>query len=308
MVRSDGRVKWIHSQGKTLYDADGRPSRIVGVKVDITAKKLAAQHIREQQRHLTDRSRVSMAGELSVALAHEINQPLAATLANAGAARRFLRQQPPNLQEVAEIVEAIAHDNNRAAAVVSRFNALLRKDGGAHLPVDLNEVVRTVVDISREDLMSRGVTVTTNLEPNLPKVLADAGQLQQVLFNVIGNACDAMESQAPETRRLRVITERDGHRGVRVAVSDTGPGIEPERLADIQEPFVSSRGDRLGLGLTICRSIVAAHNGEIMAVSQPGAGATLVVILPAQPSINREVHHEASAALRQVGNLDRSAV
>ena len=308
VVRSDGCVKWIHSQGKTLYGTDGRPARIVGVKVDITARKAAAQQLREQQRRLTDRSRVSMAGELSVALAHEINQPLAATLANAGAARRFLRQEPPNLEEVAEIVEAIAHDNNRAAAVVSRFNALLRKDGGAHVPVDLNEVVRTVVDISRDDLMSRGVTITTSLEPNLPKILADAGQLQQVLFNLIGNACDAMESQAPEARRLRVITERDGSRGVRAAVSDTGPGIAPEQLADIQEPFVSSRGDRLGLGLTICRSIVAAHNGELMVVSQPGAGATLVVILPAQRSIHREVHHESRPALRQVGDLDRSAV
>lgn len=308
IIRSDGRVRWIHSKGKIVYDADGHPARIVGVKVDITAKKAAAQHLREQQRHLADLARVSMAGELSVALAHEINQPLAATLANAGAARRYLRQQPPNLQEVAEIVEAIAHDNRRAADVVARFNALLRKDGSAHALVDLNAVVRTVVELSREDLVSRGVTVTTSLEPHLPTVLGDSVQLQQVLFNLIGNACDAMESQPPETRRLRVITERDGHRGVRAAISDTGPGIGVERLQDLQEPFVSSRPDRLGLGLTICRSIVAAHNGEILIVSQPGAGATLAVILPAARSADGEVHRESRPAVRQVRNLDRSAV
>ena len=309
VVRSDGGVKWIHSKGKVINDTYGRLARIVGVKIDITAKKAAAQRLREEQRRLADHSRVSTAGELSVALAHEINQPLAATLANAGAARRFLRQQPPNLQELADIVEAIAHDNSRAAAIVTKFNTLLKKDGGRPCPIDLNSVVRSVVDTACDDLVARNVTVTTRLAPKLPPVLGDAAQLQQVLFNLIGNACEAMESQAPGTRRLTLTTERRGAGHVCAVVSDTGPGIDAERLEDIQEPFVSSRSDRLGLGLTICRSIVAAHGGGLVVESKPGVGATVVVVLPAvEASADGDVHGESRAHVRQVRHLDRSAV
>ncbi len=297
VLRSDGRVKWIHSKGQILYDGDGRPTRIVGIKVDITRKKTAAQQRREQQRRLADTSRVSMAGELSVALAHEINQPLAATLANAGAARRYLRQEPPNLQQVAEIVDAIAEDNSRAAAIVTRFNTLLKKQVASHVRLDLNELIRTVVEIAHDDLVMRSVRVTLGLEPHLPPVLGDAAQLQQVLFNVIGNACDAMESHAAESRGLRVTTERTGTNSVRVALSDTGPGIAAERLEDIQEPFVSSRQDRIGLGLTICRSIVDAHNGELLVHSHPGAGATVAIVLPAARSVDGQVHGESRSAV-----------
>ena len=308
IVRSDGRLKWIHSRGKVLYDAAGRPSRIVGVKVDITARKAAAQQLRERQRQLADSSRMSTAGELSVALAHEINQPLAATVANAGAARRYLRQHPPNLGQVAEILDSISQDNTRAASIVTRFGTLLRKETAPHVAVDLNLLVRLVVDMAHDDLVARSVHVSLSLDPELPSVLGDTVQLQQVLFNVIGNACDAMESQASESRRIMVTSERTGSNGVRVAITDTGPGIAVERLEDIQEPFVSSRRDRLGLGLTICRSIVDGHNGKFLVHNHPDAGATVAIVLPAAASIGRKVHAEPGAPIRDVLDVDRSTV
>ena len=141
VVFADGRIRWIHSRGRTVCDELGQPMRLVGVKVDITERKAAEQRLQEQQRNLAHSARVSVAGELSSALSHELNQPLAAILANAAAARRFLLHDPPDMQEISEILEAIAEDNRRAAAVVARFGSLLRRDLASMQPVDINDVV-----------------------------------------------------------------------------------------------------------------------------------------------------------------------
>ena len=193
VVFPDGRIRWIHSRGRTVCDELGRPMRLVGVKADITERKAAEQRLQEQQRHFAHSARVSVAGELSSALSHELNQPLAAILANAAAARRFLLHDPPDMREISEILEAIAEDNRRAAGVVARFGSLLKRDLASMKPVDINDVVAGALDLVHGDVIARGVSLTKRFGRHLPTVVADAGQLQEVLLNLVSNACDAME-------------------------------------------------------------------------------------------------------------------
>jgi len=281
VVFPDGRIRWIHSRGRTVLDEQGRPLRTVGVKVDITERKMAEQRLHEQQRSLAHSSRVSVAGELSSALAHELNQPLAAILANAGAARRFLLHDPPDLKEIADIVEAIAEDNRRAAGVISRFGSLLRRDHASMKPVDINEEVAGALGLVHGDVIARGVSLTKRFSRDLPPVLADAGQLQEVLLNLVANACDAMEPMPAGTRRLSVTTAADGQGGVRVTVTDSGPGVPRGTIEEIFEPFVTSKPQRLGMGLAICRSIVSAHEGLLLVEKPAEAGAAFSFTLPA---------------------------
>jgi PAS domain S-box-containing protein len=277
----DGRIRWIHSRGRTVCDELGRPMRIIGVKVDITERKLAEQRLQEQQRNLAHSARVSIADELSSALSHELNQPLAAILANAAAARRFLMHDPPDMQEISEILESIAEDNRRAAAVVARFGSLLKRDLAAMKPVDINEVVAGALDLAHGDVIARGVSLTKRFGRNLPPVSADAGQLQELLLNLVTNACEAMEPMPAGTRRLAVTTAADARGGIRVTVADSGPGVPRATVNEIFEPFVTSKPQRLGMGLAICRSIVAAHDGELTVDKPAEAGAAFSFTLPA---------------------------
>ena len=281
VVFQDGRIRWIHSRGRTVCDEFGRPRRLVGIKVDITDRKAAEQRLLEQQRNLAHSARVSVAGELSSALSHELNQPLAAILANAAAARRFLLHDPPDMQEISDILDAIAEDNRRAAGVVARFGSLLKRDLAAMKPVDINDVVAGALDLAHGDVIARGVSLTKRFGRNLPPVSADAGQLQEVLLNLVSNACEAMEPMPAGTRRLAVTTGADGHGGVRVTVADSGPGVPRATIDEIFEPFVTTKPQRLGMGLAICRSIVSAHDGELMVDKPAEAGAAFSFTLPA---------------------------
>jgi two-component system sensor kinase FixL len=282
---ADGRVKWILSRGRTVFE-DGRAVRMVGVKVDVSARRSADLQIQEQRRLLAQLSRASEAGELSVAFAHEMNQPLAAILTNAGAARRSLLNDPPDLGEIGEILEAIADDNRRAAGIVKRFGKLLTQREGRPHPVDINELAAAVASLARPDTISRGVSLTTRLAPGLPLVTGDPIQLQQVLLNLIVNGCDAMESLPVESRRLIIATRSDDG-WVRLTVADNGPGVPAERVGEIFEPFVTTKAQRLGLGLAICRSIVSAHDGQLGVDNAPGGGAVFSVALPAVVQVRR---------------------
>jgi C4-dicarboxylate-specific signal transduction histidine kinase len=224
---------------------------------------------------------VSVAGELSSALAHELNQPLAAILANAGAARRFLLHDPPDLKEIGDILEAIAEDNRRAAGIIARFGSLLRRNHGSMKPVDINEEVAAALGLVHGDVIARGVSLTRCFGRDLPPVLADAAQLQEVLLNLVANACDAMEPMPAGTRRLSVTTAADGQGGVRVTVTDSGPGVPRGTIDEIFEPFVTSKPQRLGMGLAICRSIVSAHDGVLLVEKPAEAGAAFSFSLPA---------------------------
>jgi two-component system sensor kinase FixL len=218
-------------------------------------------------------------------VAHELNQPLTAILSNAQAAQRFLAQEPPDMAEVGEILSDIVAEDKRAGEVIRRLRALYRKGEAQFQAVDLNEIAREVLQLTHGDLMAREVSVTTRLALELPAVRGDRVQLQQVLLNLIVNACDAMSGNAAGDRNLTIATVTDGADAVQVSIADHGPGIGIDMLDRLFQPFVTTKPQGLGLGLSICRSIVMAHGGRLWADNNPERGATFSVALPAEAGL-----------------------
>jgi two-component system, LuxR family, sensor kinase FixL len=221
-----------------------------------------------------------MLGELSGTLAHELNQPLTAILANAQAAGRILERDPPDLDEVAEVLDEIVESDKRAGEIIQRLRAMLKRGETHSQPLDLNEVVREVLRLAQSDLLGRNVTPVAELDPGVGAVSGDRVERQQVLLNLILNGCDAMAKTSLPERRLTVATGPDGDGAVHLLVADRGPGIPGGDLNRIFEPFVTTKSQGLGLGLTICRTIVLAHGGRLWATNNPDGGATLHVALP----------------------------
>ncbi|HSE68929.1 MAG TPA: MASE1 domain-containing protein [Gemmatimonadales bacterium] len=256
---------------------------VVVTRANVTARRQAMMQIEEQRRELSHLARVAVLGQLSGALAHELNQPLTAISSNAEAARRLLRRQPADLQEVDEILGDIASEDQRAAQVIRRLRALLKR-GDTHLqPMDIRELVSEVLELAHAELITRRVTATALVAPDLPSVLGDRVQLQQVLLNLIINACEAMTSTAAADRRLTLIANVDARNNVHVSVQDCGTGIPAALLERLFEPFVTTKSEGLGLGLSISRTIVAAHGGRLWAENNTDRGATVHCLLVSSP-------------------------
>ncbi len=221
-----------------------------------------------------------MLGELSGSLAHELNQPLTAILSNAQAAQRFLAQGDGHLDEVREILGDIVEQDKHAGEVIRRLRRLLRKGEIELQPLPLSEVVGDALELMRSDLVNRGVAVTAELPADLPPAVGDRVQIQQVVLNLVANACDAMEGLEKHDRRLEVRTEANGAGSLRVSIADRGPGLTPEESERVFEPFFTTKAHGMGLGLTVCRTIVAAHGGELRASSNPEGGATFHFTVP----------------------------
>jgi PAS domain S-box-containing protein len=279
--RRDGEYRWIADYGIPRYAPDGAFAGYIGSCIDISDGKRDELQLQEQRAELTHLSRVAVLGELTGALAHELNQPLTAILSNAQAAQRFLAQQPANLSEIHDILKDIVDEDKRAGEVIRRLRALLKKGEAQLQPLDINDVVNEVLDLARADCVARGVTLHRELTPSLPAVRGDRVHLQQVLLNLIVNACDAMSSCEPHDRRITIATAVDEEGAVQVSVSDCGHGIPENQLDGLFEPFYTTKVQGLGLGLTICRSIVAAHGGKLVAINIPTGGAMLCLSLPA---------------------------
>src|SRR5499426_1833062 len=283
MLTADGRVLWVHDMVRILAArADGR-RLLRSVMVDITERKQAELEAQQQRQLLTHLTRVATLGELSGALAHELSQPLTSILSNAQAAQRFLTREPVDLTEVGDILKDIVDDDRRAGAIIGRWRTLLRKGETVLQPLDLNEVTNEVLRLAHGELVAHRVTVTARLAPGLPAVLGDRVGLQQVLLNLIVNACDAMKLNEPARRHLTVVTGSDGDGAVQVAIADLGGGIPADRIERVFEPFFTTTEDGLGLGLAICRSIVAAHGGRLWVTNHADHGATFCFALSAVP-------------------------
>jgi len=246
--------------------------------VDVTERRQNERTAARQRDEIAHLSRVAALGELSGSLAHEINQPLMGILSNAQAAQRFLARDDVNLDEVREILVDIVEDDKRAGEVIRRLRALLKKGEVQKRPLDINSVVDDVVRLTRNDLMNRDVAVSTELTPALPLVFGDQIQLQQVLLNLVMNACEAMEAVSGALQ-LHICTRRTDGGGVEMSVSDRGGGIPPGDLERIFEPFVTTKEHGTGLGLSICRTIIVAHGGGLWA-ENIGEGATFRCTLP----------------------------
>ncbi len=284
----DGRVRWISSHGRPRSGAGGEPDRLTGASIDITERKAAEAEALLQRDELAHLSRVTMLGELSGSLAHELNQPLTAILSNAQAAQRHLANPVPDLAEVGEILGDIVSEDKRAGEVIRRLRLLLRKGEVSHQALNISEVVGEVMKITHSDLVSRSVAATVDAEAQLPAVAGDRVQLQQVLLNLVVNACDAMADDGfSADRRLAVRVSRDEAGGVRVSVTDRGHGIPADRLGRLFEPFFTTKTHGIGLGLAVCRTIVEAHGGTIWAENNaepPGATFHLRIPAAAEPA------------------------
>ena len=249
---------------------------------DITDRRRAEVEADSHRRELAHLGRVATAGELSGTLAHELSQPLTSILSNAQAARHLLDRDPLDVDQIRAALDDIIRNDKRAGAVIDRLRSLLRKGDSTRQPVDLNEVIRDTLDLAVGELLTRRVAVTRALVDAIPFVLADRVQLQQVVLNLLMNACDAMEG-TPEMGRRLVVTTTNGDGFVRLAVNDCGHGIPDGQLERVFEPFVTFRPQGLGLGLAISRSIVTAHGGSIRAENNLDGGATFYCALPAIP-------------------------
>ena len=234
--------------------------------------------VRNELTHLT---RVSIIGELSASLAHELNQPLTAILANTQAAERLLKAPQPDLDTIREILADISSDDQRAGEVIRRLRALLKKGEPRFQRVQGAEIVDSVLRLARHDLMFREVLVTTSLEPALPPVNGDPVQLQQVLLNLVMNAADAVRSLPRDERRIAIAVSQGKEATIKLTVSDRGHGIAEEHVARVFEPFFTTKSEGLGIGLAICRTIVEAHGGRLWATNNPDRGASLHFELPA---------------------------
>jgi PAS domain S-box-containing protein len=277
----DGSTRWLSARGSAVRDASGGSTRLMGVIVDISQRKQAELESDLQRQELTHLTRVGVLGELSGALAHELGQPLATIFSNAQAAQRFLAQEPVDLREIREILDDILAEDKRASEVIRRLRAMLKKGQAQLQPLDLNDVTTEVLDLARADLVGRSVGVTTQLAPDLPAVRGDRIQLQQVLLNLIFNACEAMSDNDPAERQLAIVTAPNGLGTAQISVIDRGNGIPANMLERLFEPFVTTKAQGLGLGLSISRSIVTAHGGRLWAANNPDRGASFFVALPA---------------------------
>ncbi|HEY5705858.1 MAG TPA: ATP-binding protein [Terrimicrobiaceae bacterium] len=275
-------MRWIAAQGRVEFAADRRPLRMRGVSIDITARRLAEQEVQERRAELTHLSRVAMLGELSGSLAHELNQPLTAILSNAQAAQRFLARPQINRAELEEILSDIVDADQHAGEVIRSLRLLLKKGEVQRQQLDANEVVQEVLNLVRSDLLNHRVAAETELAPDLPTVRGDRVQLQQVMLNLVMNACDAMAGSDVAGRRLCVSTNWIADEGVRVSVRDHGLGIPTELLERVFEPFFTTKPQGLGLGLAVCRSILLAHDGELSAENHPSGGAVFRFTLPTE--------------------------
>jgi signal transduction histidine kinase/integral membrane sensor domain MASE1 len=247
---------------------------------DVTERRrveLEAQQTRQELAHFT---RVSTIGELTASLAHELNQPLTGILANARAAQRFLAAPSPDLAVVRECLADVVADNHRASDVIRRLRELLRKGKVRPVLLDINVLVGEVVKLLSSDAIMRDVSLSADLDADLPLVKADRVQLQQVILNLIVNAMDAVSGSGGGERMVIVHTSRDDEQTVHVAVEDTGPGLEPGTETTIFEPFYTTKSEGMGMGLSIARSIVVANGGRIWAANKPAGGTTFHVTVP----------------------------
>ncbi len=243
----------------------------------------AELEIAQQRNQLTHLSRVSMLGELSGSIVHEISQPLTASLSNAQAAQLLLSKSEPDLKEVREILRDIVADDHRAVEVIRRLRQLLKRGVVQLQALGANEIVEDVLKLLRSELIDRGVTVHPELASSLPILQGDRVELQQVLINLVTNACDAMADMPSEARTLTIRTGLDGDDFVLISVSDTGPGIAEGKLDQVFEPFFTSKANGMGLGLSVCRTIINAHGGKLWAEHNSGRGATFHLLLPLSP-------------------------
>jgi len=284
VVLPDGRLRWIAALGRVEFDINGRVQRSRGTCIDITVRKHADQEMLRLRQDLAHVARVSVIGQLSSTLAHEINQPLGAILRNVEAAALFMEHPSPDWAEIRAIHEDIRNDDLRAKAVIDRMRVLLRREEVAMTSLAVDQVLGEVAALLRQDAAARHVALEIDI-PELPQVRGDRVQVQQVLLNLIINAMDALMNVGERRRSVAVTARRSGLDEVEISVADTGLGVAADQVDRIFDPFFTTKSNGIGMGLSISRSIVETHGGRLWGESNPAGGATFRFTMPiATPS------------------------
>jgi PAS domain S-box-containing protein len=283
LLMPDGSVKYVHVRSRAVRDADGN-LEVVGAITDITAAKQAEEALRDNERRLlaaqaelSHINRVATLGELTASITHEVSQPLGAIAANAAAARRWFVR---DVEEARSAIERIEHEAFRAAAIISRMRELYKKADLKKTRLDINDVINDAMLLVRQEIISSHVSLELELASGLPTVLGDRVQLQQVIINLVVNGIQAMAHTVDTPRELVIRSKRDGIDEVVVAVQDLGSGIDPEIEDKLFSPFLTTKPNGMGMGLSICRSIIEAHGGRVWASHNSGPGTTFHFKLP----------------------------
>ena len=276
LLMPDGRIKNVHIVGHPVFDDFGNFAEYAGTVFDVTEHRRAE----EERQALAHANRVTTMGQLTASIAHEVNQPIATARNNAASALRFLSRSPPDLAEVREALYCVVSDVDRAGNVIGGIRKLIAKTPAPRDDCfDINEAIREMIVLTRGEALKNGVTVQMQLE-GLPLIQGDRVQLQQVVLNLILNAVEAMSSVDGARRELSISTERRGADEVLVAVHDSGPGIDLEHLERVFDSFYTTKPSGIGLGLSICRSIIDAHGGRLWAAANEPRGAVFQFTLP----------------------------
>jgi PAS domain S-box-containing protein len=279
LLMPDGSIKHVRVVTHAVRDRAGQ-LEFIGTMVDVSATRRAEEKLHDAQTELAHVTRVTMLGELTASIAHEVNQPLAAVVANAEACLRWLDRETPDLAGARRSAEWVINDGIRASEVVRRVRALAHKTGVEKAPLDVNDVVREVIALVQRELTSNRVSLRTELAPVLPKILGDRVQLQQVIINLVMNGIEAMRPVTDRPHELVIRSGQEEMNGILLSVTDRGVGISAENANRLFNAFFTTKSGGLGMGLSICRSIVEAHGGHLSASGEEGRGATFEFVLP----------------------------
>jgi PAS domain S-box-containing protein len=283
IVLPDGTAKHLESIGRPRFSASGELVEIVVTHLDVTGRKRAEEEherLRQLEADLAHMNRVSMMGELAASLAHEITQPIATARNNARAALNFLDKQPSDLGEVREALGCVVGDADRAGVIIDRMRDHIRKAPPRKHRFNLNEAINEVIVLARSAIAENSVVVQTRLTEGLAPVEGDRVQVQQVLLNLVLNAAEAMSATDEGTRELLISAEQSRTNDVLVTVRDSGPGIDPEHIERVFDAFYTTKPSGVGMGLSICRSIIDAHGGRLWADANELRGAAFQFSLP----------------------------
>jgi PAS domain S-box-containing protein len=289
VLGGNGSSMYVRASGKPVFDANGEFRGYRGTGTDVTALRTVEAEARESERRyreaqleLVHANRVATIGQLTASITHEVNQPITAAVTYALAARRFLHAEPPNFHEVDGALSLIVKQGNRAGEVVERVRALIKRVPARKDAVAIHDAILEVITLTRTEAADNSVSVRTQFAEGLPRVQGDRIQLQQVMLNLIVNAIQAMSSVGEGARELQISIEAVPSEGaVRVGVRDTGPGLPPEILSRLFEPFYTTKPEGMGMGLSICRSIIEAHGGRLWAIPCEPQGALFQFTIPA---------------------------